>query len=435
MKLLSGILTIGFLAGSVDMALAQIKYNDFFTGHTLRFDYLLAGNHQMARVIPVGIKKEPEWAGSKTNLPEPFEYGNYRFRVYDAESGKLIFSKGFSTLFQEWQTTPEAKTKERAYSQALFFPFPKNAVILRIDWRNRAGHFDSLYQTEIDPSDKFITHESPGKSVVFEISGKELPEHAVDLVFLSEGYTRMEQEKFVEDVRRLVNAFFSIAPFSASRQKFNISALFVPSDESGTDIPGEHIYANTRFNSSFCTFGTERYLTVSDMKTVYDAAAVVPWDQLVLLVNSSRYGGGGIYNLVTVCTSDHELSPKVLAHEFGHAFAGLADEYYTSSVAYENYYDTEVEPWEPNITTLVSFSSKWKSMVEKTTPIPTPRILQYESVTGVFEGGGYMAKGIYSPRQDCMMKSNQTGEFCPVCQKAILKAIEWHTSTSDIQPE
>jgi hypothetical protein len=435
MRLISGILTIGFLVGWLNMAYSQISFSDFFTGRMLRFDFLLAGDQQTARVIPVHIKKEQHWGGSETNLLDPFEYGNYRFRVYDDASGKLIFSRGFSTLFQEWQTTPEAKTRERAYHQALFFPFPKKAVNLRIDWRNRAGHFDSLYQTEIDPSDIFISHESPGKSEVFRISGNNSPGKAVDLAFLSEGYTRWEQEKFMEDVKRLGNAFLSVAPFSHSREKFNISAVFVPSDESGTDIPGEHIYVNTRFNSSFYTFGTDRYLTVSDMKPVYDAAATVPWDQLVVLVNTSRYGGGGIYNLVTVCTSDHELSPKVLVHELGHAFAGLADEYYTSGVAYENFYNTEVEPWEPNITTLVNFGSKWKPMVDNSTPVPTPRTLQYESVTGVFEGGGYMAKGIYSPRQDCLMKSNRTERFCPVCQEAILKAIEWQTSTLNFQAD
>jgi hypothetical protein len=435
MKLISGILTFGFLAGWLGLAEAQVRFSEFFTGHTLRFDYLLAGNHQAARVIPVRIKKEPHWGGSKTNLIDTFQYGNYRFRVYDEVSGKLIFSKGFCTLFQEWQTTPEAKTRERAYPQALIFPFPKKKACLRIDWRNRSGDFDSLYQTGIDPSDYYITSESPGKSEVFRISGKNPTEEAVDIAFLSEGYTSREQEKFIEDVKKLGNAFLSVAPFSGNREKFNISAVFVPSDESGTDIPGEHIYRNTRFNTSFYTFGTDRYLTVSDMNPVYDAAAAVPWDQLVVLVNTSRYGGGGIYNLVTVCTSDHELSSRVLVHELGHAFAGLADEYYTSGVAYENYYNTEAEPWEPNITTLVSFGSKWESMVDKTTPIPTPRILQYKSVTGVFEGGGYMAKGIYSPWQDCLMKSNQTDNFCPVCRDAILNAIDWHTSKIKPQAE
>ncbi len=435
MRLISGILTIGFLVGSIDMARAQIRFSEYFTSHSLRFDYLLAGDHQTARVIQVRIKKEPHWGGSITNLLDPFHYGNYRFLVFDKVSGRVIFSKGFSTLFQEWQTTPEAKIRERAYSQALFFPFPKKKVCLRIDWRNRTGQFDSLYQTEIDPSDFYISHESPGKPEVLRIAGKSSSEDAIDLAFLSEGYTRWEKEKFIEDVKRLGNSFLSVAPFSGNREKFNISAVFVPSDESGTDIPGEYIYVNTLFNSSFYTFGTDRYLTVSDMKPVYDAAASVPWDQLVVLVNTSRYGGGGIYNLVTVCTSDHELSSRVLVHELGHAFAGLADEYYTSGVAYENYYNTEVEPWEPNITTLVSFGSKWEPMVDKATPVPTPRILQYESVTGVFEGGGYMAKGIYSPRQDCLMKSNRTENFCPVCKNAILKSIDRYTTTFDFQAE
>jgi hypothetical protein len=163
------------------------------------------------------------------------------------------------------------------------------------------------------------------------------------------------------------------------------------------------------------------------MRSIYDAAASVPHDLIFVLVNSTMYGGGGFYNLVNVCTTDNELTPKVLVHEFGHAFAGLADEYYNSEVAYEDYYNLAVEPWEPNITTLVDFSSKWKKMVADTIPVPTQRIAKYRNVTGAFEGGGYVSKGIYSPAQDCLMKSNRQNEFCPVCKEAIQKTIDWYS--------
>ena len=175
------------------------------------------------------------------------------------------------------------------------------------------------------------------------------------------------------------------------------------------------------------TFDISRYLTTSDMKTVHDKAAAVPYDQIILLVNSDRYGGGGFYNFLDVCTAENKLSPRVFIHEFGHSFAGLGDEYYTSEVAYENYYNLKIEPWEPNLTTLIDFDSKWKSMVDSTTPIPTPRYDGYSSRVGAFEGGGYEAKGIYSPMEDCIMKSNSTTHFCPVCIKAIKDVILLNT--------
>ena len=132
------------------------------------------------------------------------------------------------------------------------------------------------------------------------------------------------------------------------------------------------------------------------MKTVHDMAADVPYDYLIILVNSSRYGGGGFYNFINVCTADHKLSSNVFVHEFGHGFGGLADEYYTSEVAFEDYYNLKVEPWEPNLTTLVDFDSKWRDLVDPSTPVPTPREGKYNSIVGVYEGGGYTSRGIFT---------------------------------------
>src|SRR5665647_3550370 len=219
------------------------------------------------------------------------------------------------------------------------------------------------------------------------------------------------------------DSLFAVVPFSQMNEYFNVYALKTPSVESGTDIPGEHIFRNTLYNSTFYTFDISRYLTTSDMKNIHDMAAVVPYDHLIILVNSTRYGGGGFYNFVNVCTSDHNLSPKVFIHEFGHGFGGLGDEYYTSEVAYNDYYNLNVEPWEPNLTTMADFSSKWKAMVDVKTPVPTPRNGKYVSKVGAFEGGGYITKGIYSPMENCRMKSNEVPDFCPVCQKAIREVI------------
>lgn len=422
----------GIIAGCVLLLLtarsvSQVKYDQYFTGNTLRFDFLLSGNEREIRLLPVQVKQEPFWGGSRWWLIDDRNLGSFRYDVYDAESGTLIFRKGFCTLFQEWQTTAEARKQEKACYQAIFFPFPKGKIKMKIDCRDRKGNFNSIYESLVDPDDYHINREAPEKHDWIELTKNGQPEDVIDILFLAEGYAAEEKEKYKSDVSGMCSDILGASPFKENRDKFHISALWTPSPESGTDIPGEGIYRNTRFNSTFYTFDVARYLTTSDMKSVYDAAASVPWDYLIVAVNSERYGGGGFYNLLTVCTSSHELTPKVLIHEFGHAFAGLADEYYTSDVAYENYYDLQTEPWEPNITTLIDFSSKWKSMVNDSVPVPTPRIQKFRNVTGVFEGGGYMDKGIYSPAQDCRMKSNNTSRYCPVCQSAISRIIERST--------
>jgi hypothetical protein len=424
MKISTLLLIAAFLIMCTKTSPAQVKYSDYFTENTLRFDFLFAGNNHETKVYPVQIKMESPWAGPRQKLVDQSGLGNFRYRILDEATGTLLFSRGFSALFQEWQTTAEAKKGERAYYQAIFFPFPKQKVIIKLEARDRQGLFQPLFETHVDPDDYFIHRDNPKACDMEMIQKNGKPEKKVDLLFLAEGYDQSERGKFFADVRKLSNSLFEVFPFSEKRKRFNVKALFTPSEESGVDVPGESIYKNTVFNTTFYTFDLSRYLTTSDMKSIYDAAASVAWDFMVVLVNTPRYGGGGVYNQITVCSSDNALSAKVLVHEFGHSFAGLADEYYSSEVAYEDFYNLAVEPWEPNITTMVDFPTKWKSFITDTTPVPTPRNPEYKSVTGVFEGGGYMEKGIYSPMQDCRMKSNTTERFCPVCTSAIKAAID-----------
>ncbi len=405
---------------------AQDSYYHFFNDSALQVDYLLGGTDSVTEVFVEQMKKEPYYSGARINLIDTKDYGTFRYQAFDEESGKLIFSKGFCPLFQEWQTTDEAKSMRRSFYQAALLPFPKKAIRLTVDRKNWDGTYKRLISVKINPNDYFILNEKVAGYEYKEVLKSGAPEHKVDLVFLPEGYTKDEMGKFMNDVSRMMQILFAAKPFDRHKSDFNIYAVMVPSVESGTDIPGEHIYRNTAFNSTFYTFDTPRYLTTTDMKDIYDAAAVVPYDQIYVLVNSKRYGGGGFYNFLTVSTVDNEKTPQVLVHEFGHAFAGLADEYYSSSVAYENYYNLKIEPWEPNITTLVDFGSKWKDMLEPGTPVPTPRENQYKGTLGVFEGGGYLDKGIYSPEMDCRMKSNEASGFCPVCQRAIERAIDWY---------
>jgi hypothetical protein len=229
-------------------------------------------------------------------------------------------------------------------------------------------------------------------------------------------------DKFLADAERSASYIFSEEPFQSLRDQFNIRAVKSASPDSGTDIPGQGIWKNTVMNSGFYTFGIERYMTTMDYKSVCDVAANAPYDQIYILVNTDKYGGGGIYNHYSISAADNLQSRAVVIHEFGHAFGGLADEYYTSAVAYNDYFPLDVEPWNPNLTTLVDFDSKWKDMVPEGTPVPTPAEDQYKDVVGVYEGGGYVAKGVYRPMIDCRMHTNDA-VFCPVCSTALRKMV------------
>jgi hypothetical protein len=398
---------------------AQLVYDDHFTDRTMRFDFVLAGNSTTTKVYPVSIREEPFWGGSLTNLTDTFGYGNFRYEVFDSVTNTLIYSRGFNTLYQEWQTTAEARSMERVYHEVVTFPFPKNKVNFVLSIRGRDGLFTKLYETTINPASYFISRESPVSALASRIYGSGDPHTSLDLAFIAEGYTREEMGKFRSDVRRLADILFNEAPFDKYKDRINIWAVEAVSQESGTDVPGEGIYVNTALNTSYYTFDIDRYLTTQDIETVNDYAAAAPHDQIIVLINSPRYGGGGVYNYYSAVTSDHPFTPQVFTHEFGHGFAGLADEYYSSDVAYEEYYPLDVEPWEPNITTQVNFDSKWKDLIARSVPVPTPNNKKYIGVTGLFEGGGYSAKGIYRPSFDCRMKSNQADSFCEVCQRAI----------------
>jgi hypothetical protein len=233
-------------------------------------------------------------------------------------------------------------------------------------------------------------------------------------------------DKFIEDAKRSAGYIFSEEPFKSHRKAFNIRAVKSSSQDSGTDIPGEGVWKNTVLNSSFYTFGIERYMTTSDFMSVCDVAANAHYDQIYILVNTDKYGGGGIYNFYSISAADNAASRAVVIHEFGHAFGGLADEYYNSSVAYNDFFNLEVEPWNPNLTTLIDFNSKWASMVPDTVDIPTPPSDSNSEKVGVYEGGGYVAKGVFRPMIDCRMHTNEAG-FCPVCSKALIQMIKQYT--------
>jgi len=328
-------------------------------------------------------------------------------------------------LFYEWQETAEAKTTNRSFEEVIRCPFPLKTVNIKVYRRDKQNQLNLLHQFYINPKHYRLNKSNKFNFDTERISGKLPINKAVDVAFLAEGYTKDELDVFKKDVEKLTEFLFQSAPFDQVKEQFNVWAVYSTSEESGTDIPGEDVWKNTVLNSHFYTFGSERYLTSQSIRKIHDVAGLVPYDQVYILVNSDKYGGGGIFNYYNLTSAHHDLTPWVFIHELGHGFGGLADEYFDGSTAYNDIYDLNSEPWRPNITTMVDMDKKWKSKVDKSTPIPTPTKPENLKTIGFYEGGGYVAKGIYRPYINCEMKALQNG-FCPVCQDAILKMVQFN---------
>ncbi|NQT76326.1 MAG: peptidase M64 [Bacteroidetes bacterium] len=405
----------------------QAQFKDHFKNKTLRIDYIHSGNSVEEYYEFDTLYAEKYWGGPKTNLIDKFNYGNYKFEVYDAETNELLYSRGYSSLFREWQATPEAESNDKAFDETVVMPYPKSPVNLVFYSRNKELGWDKEFILPLDPKTRDVKKNKQNKFSKSKIHYSGNPNEKLDIVIIAEGYTEGEMEKFAVDCERFKGYILESEPYKGNKDKINIWAVNSISEESGTDLQGDEIWKNTVLGSNFYTFGSERYLTTENMKSVRDVAANVPYDQIFILVNHEKYGGGGIYNFYSVGTSDNPAGDFLFQHEFGHAFAGLADEYYTSDVAVEDFYPLDVEPWEPNISTLVHFNRKWQNMVRVDTPVPTPATEEYENTVGVYEGGGYVAKGVFRPYIDCTMKSVKYDAFCPVCKRAIQRMINFYS--------
>lgn len=405
-------------------ACTQSTYDRYFEDKSLRIDYMSIGDAKTQTAVVHELREEPVWGGPKKNLIEPFGYGEYLMEIYDAASDELIYSRSFCSLFGEWRTTAEAKTETQAWYNSMSIPYPKDRIIVDLKARNKADmKFYSIMRHEIDPSSMFIDKAPLVDNKVVKIQDNGGPTDKVDLVFIAEGYTEAELDKFFKDAERFSEALFACPPFDTCRDDFNVWAVGTVSMDSGTSSSGIGIYKNTALKTGYYTFGLDRYLTTKDMKSIKDATWNVPCDAVFLLINAETYGGGGIYNSYACGTADNARTLNVFTHEFGHSFAGLGDEYFESEVAYESYYNLEKELWEPNITTLVEFDRKWKDLLPEGTPIPTPLNDETKDKIGVFEGGGYLSEGIYRPMDHCMMRDY--APFCPACSRAILQMVDF----------
>ena len=406
---------------------SQIDYGSFFIDRSLRFDYTIGGNSKESHVFTNQFKQEPFWGGSQINLIDTFNFGDFKIMVYDSASNRLLYSRGYSSLYYEWLDTDEADITYRSFQESVVFPFPKNSIKVDILMRNKQTIFNTIYSTYINPNSYLIIKDCFKEYPIKQLRYSRDHHKALDIVIIPDGYTKSEMDKFHKDCNRFIGYFFNVEPFKSYENKINFWAVDAASPESGTDIPGNNIWKNTVLNSHFHTFGTDRYLTTQCIEKLRDIAGHVPYDQIYILVNTKEYGGGGIYNYYNLCSSDHSESEKVFSHEFGHAFAALADEYEYGYEKAEDIYDMSVEPWQVNITNLVDFEKKWKHMVDKNTPVPTPSNSTYTNKIGAFEGAGYVTEKIYRPANDCKMRSNYTDQFCPICFQTIVKLLEFYT--------
>ncbi len=406
---------------------SKISFTDYFENKTLRIDYSHVGDKENDEYYLEELIEEPFWGGSHKNLIDTFDYGKYQVIVKDDSTKQIIYSRFYSTLFSEWQTTEEAKHTKKSFPESVIIPFPKNKVIIEFYSRKKDHTLIKKFDLKVDPKNYFISKERRKNYQSFEVQKSGDPSIKVDIVIIPEGYTKEQIDLFKTDCKKFTNYLFNASPYKENKDKFNIWGVEATSADSGSDIPAENIWKNTLLNTNYYTFDTERYLMTFDYQTVRDVASNAPYDQIYILVNSDKYGGGSIYNYYNVGVNRNPREEYVFVHEFGHGFAFLADEYYDSQTSYQDFYPLNIEPLEPNLTTLVNFDKKWKYIVDKDTPIPTPVEEKYFNKVGAFEGGGYIAKGVYRPMYDCSMRSASVNNFCPVCKDAIIKMIKFYS--------
>lgn len=406
--------------------IASQDFGRLFEDATLRIDYILAGTAEEQNIYLNDMKTYDGWYGKHINMDRLPLQGNGMITVTDTTGQDTIYRYSFSTLFQEWQGTEEATKVARSFESTLLIPMPKQKVRVTVELQNMHNGLKACLKHSIDPNDRLIRihkrQETRPYTYLYKTGDSK---EKIDVVFVPEGYTSDEMEQFRLDCMESIASIFSHKAFAARKDRFNFIAIDAPSTHSGVSIPKNNDWKTTALGSHFDTFYSERYLTTSYISRLYDLLDGIPCESIIILANTKEYGGGGIYNNYMLSAARGPGYKSVIVHEFGHSFAGLADEYFYDD-QYETCYPAGIEPWEQNLTTLTDFNSKWKDMLPEGTPIPTPADGKniYNKV-GVYEGGGYQSKGVYRPAQDCRMKTNGAPDFCPVCTRAIERVIDF----------
>lgn len=396
----------------------KVVFFDYFEDATLRLDCEFAGDFQKQNAFLHGLCKQEVWAGRHDRLDEVMLQGNGQLEMRDHETGRLLYVHTFSSLFTEWLVTEEARHTQKSFQQCFNVPFPKKKTDIHLVLRNNYRKPVAETSFTVDPQDILIRRVGDNGIPFHYIMKNGSVSDCIDLAIIGEGYTKDEMDKFNKDAQRAADLLFGHEPFTTLKNKFNVVVVEVPSLESGTSIPGKNIWCKTALGSHFDTFYIDRYLTHSEDRKMYDILSGVPFEHIIIIVNTDKYGGGGIFNQWTIAVSDHPTFPQVLVHEFGHAYAGLADEYEYGDNPEPTYPDG-IEPWEPNITTKVDFASKWQDMLNK--DVSGVKV-------GLYEGGGYRKTGVWRPVDNCRMKINNVKDFCPVCTRAIMRITDFYTA-------
>ena len=410
----------------VPAARAQ-DFDTYFDDRTLRIDYSFAGNARSQSIYVSELLQSPGWAGRRHHLDELPLDGNGDITMRDKQTGTVIYRTSFSTLFQEWQGQEEATRTDRAFENTFLLPFPKAPAEVTIELRDYHHRTTAALTHTVDPTDILIRHLPKSEAPVRELHRGGTSRECIDVAIVAEGYTAGEMETFYRDAQAACRAILAHAPFDRLAGRFNFIAVGAPSEDSGVSVPREGMWRRTAVGSNFDTFYSDRYLTTGHVRRLNDLLAGLPYEHIIVLANTDEYGGGGIYNSYTLTTAHHKDFRPVVVHEFGHSFGGLADEYFYDEDVMNDTYPTDVEPWEQNVTTRVDFASKWQDMIPEGTPLPTPADNFNMHEVGLYEGAAYSARGLYRASYNCRMRTNEYPAFCPVCQRALRRLIEFYT--------
>ncbi len=447
---------------------------------TWRLDYFVTYGPNTAIYALDRVLEEPlSWPSAEKSYLDGLAYGSDGY-IVKTETGEPWFSRGCSRVSTEWTITGDARLKHRTFHESIRFPEPSSKVTIDVLRRNEENQFVTAHTFHVDPSDPLIdrsqsqTHEA----IAFQVNGP--PREKVDLLLMADGYSKNEEAKFRADAKRIIKGFFSYEPFKSQQTRFNVWGIFEPSQHSGISRPSTGIHHDTALGCSYDAFGSERYVLTFENRAWRNLAAQAPYEFVVMLVNNETYGGGGMFSVYATLSVDNSEADYLMIHEFGHHFAGLADEYYTSPVSYEAP-AVIIEPWEANATALLdSKNVKWRDKVDTSTPIPTPwpksefethareiqgerqairsangaehlmsslfqkqRLFEmdllsnspFSSKVGAFQGANYDSQSFYRPQVDCIMFTRDPVPFCRVCAHTLQGVIDWLSTPAQQPPQ
>jgi hypothetical protein len=437
----------------------------------MRLDYFHTGTATEERFSLDGVVLEGPWPGPSDRRLDDTNFGKYAFEVIDRATNRVLYSRGFASIYGEWETTSEARDTSRGFHESVRFPAPAAPVQVVMKKRDARNAFREVWSVLVDPADPLVDRAPTPSLNVWAVLKSGEPRDKVDLLLMGDGYTAAQMEKWHADARRLADTLFAVSPFKERKGDFNVWAVDTPSEDGGVSRASDGVWKRSALGAQYDAFGSERYVLTFDNTRLRRAASAAPYEFIEVVVNDRKYGGGGIHNLYATVAADNAFTPYVFVHEFGHHFAGLADEYYTSAVAYEAPAERS-EPWEANVTADPQ-AGKWKDLLESGTPLPTPwpkdefealqkdiqarrrkiraerrpeeemealfreerekatRLLSsspHARSVGAFEGAMYEAKGLYRPQVDCIMFTRDEVGFCGVCRRAIARIIDLYAA-------